>query len=118
MLELEPTPARTPAEGRGGLTHERLAWLIQLRWGATIYGEVELSLRPSDRRGLLLGLYVEPRHRRRSVGRVLAPVGSSLPWWVQLEREPTREARRRRILGRIGALPAPARLCSHQETEG
>ncbi|MET8848485.1 hypothetical protein [Amycolatopsis sp. NPDC004625] len=38
--------------------------MIQLRWGATIYGQVELSLCPIDRRGLLLGLHVEPRHRR------------------------------------------------------
>jgi signal transduction histidine kinase len=36
MLELEPTPARTPAERRPGLTHERLAWLIQLRWFALV----------------------------------------------------------------------------------
>jgi hypothetical protein len=45
--------------------------LIQLRWGATIYGQVELSLCPIDRRGLLLGLHVEPRHRLRGVGSVL-----------------------------------------------
>ncbi|MEQ0560985.1 hypothetical protein ABJI51_18020 [Amycolatopsis sp. NEAU-NG30] len=37
--------------------------LIELRWGATIYGQVELSLCPVDRCGLLLGLHVEPRHR-------------------------------------------------------
>jgi GNAT superfamily N-acetyltransferase len=50
--------------------------LIQLRWGATIYGQVELSLCPIDRRGLLLGLYVEPRHRRRDAGRVLVHAAS------------------------------------------
>ncbi|MEV5721732.1 GNAT family N-acetyltransferase [Amycolatopsis mediterranei] len=46
--------------------------LIQFRWGATIAGQVELSLCPVERRGLLLGLHLEPKHRRRGVGRVLA----------------------------------------------
>ncbi|WP_442874498.1 hypothetical protein [Amycolatopsis sp. NBC_00438] len=43
-----------------------------MRWGVTIYGQVELSLCPVDKRGLPLGLHVEPRHRRRGVGRMLA----------------------------------------------
>ncbi|MGV9366041.1 hypothetical protein [Amycolatopsis sp. NPDC003731] len=38
--------------------------------GAAIYGHVDLSLCPVNRRGMLLGLRVESR--RRGVGRVLA----------------------------------------------
>jgi hypothetical protein len=37
-------------------------------WGVTIYGQAELSLCPIERRGLLLGLHVELRLRRRGIG--------------------------------------------------
>jgi len=40
---------------------------IQLRCGTTIYDQVELSLCPIDRGGLLLGLPVEAPHRRQAL---------------------------------------------------
>ncbi|GAB3167400.1 hypothetical protein GCM10027258_92690 [Amycolatopsis stemonae] len=92
--------------------------LIQLRWGATIYGQVELSLCPVDRRGLLLGLHVEPRHRRRGVGRVLARAaaarGAGFSWSANPAEEPDVAA----FWARVGAPPAPANPCSHQEDSG
>ncbi|MEV6914659.1 hypothetical protein AB0M83_06750 [Amycolatopsis sp. NPDC051106] len=47
----------------------RPAGLIQLRWGTTIYCQVQPSLCPAARRGLR---DVEARHHRRGIGRVLA----------------------------------------------
>lgn len=93
--------------------------LIQLRWGATIYGQVELSLCPLDRRGLLLGIHVEPQHRRRGVGRVLARAaaarGAGYRWSANPPDEPDSAA----FWARIGPPPpAPAAPCSHQQAAG
>jgi GNAT superfamily N-acetyltransferase len=86
--------------------------------GATIYGQVELSLCPVDRRGLLRGLHVEPRHRRRGVGRVLALAaaarGGGFSWSANPPDEPDAAA----FWARIGAPRAPAKPCSHQEAAG
>ncbi|MEV6832122.1 hypothetical protein [Amycolatopsis sp. NPDC051102] len=92
--------------------------LIQLRWGATIYGHVELSLCSVDRCGLLLGLHVEVRHRRRGVGRVLthaaAARGSGFAWSANPPEEPGAAA----FWAKIATPRAPASPCSHQEAAG
>ncbi|GHG30031.1 MULTISPECIES: GNAT family N-acetyltransferase [Amycolatopsis] len=91
---------------------------IQLRWGATIYGHVELSLCPVDRRGLLLGLHVEPRHRRRGVGRVLARAAAARGGGFSWSANPPDEADAAALWARVGAPRAPASPCSHQEAAG
>ena len=44
---------------------------ILLRLGSTIFGQIQLTLCELDRCAVLLGLAVEPQHRRRGAGSVL-----------------------------------------------
>jgi GNAT superfamily N-acetyltransferase len=92
--------------------------LIQLRWGATIYGQVELALCAVDRRGVLLGLHVEPRHRRRGVGRVLARAAAARDGGFSWSANPPHEPDAAAFWAKVGAPRAPASLCSHQEAAG
>jgi hypothetical protein len=80
---------------------------IQLRWGATIYGQVELSLCAVDRRGLLLGLHIELRHRRRGVGRVLARAAAARGVGFNWSANPPEEADAAAFWARVGAPRAP-----------
>ncbi|MDX3187472.1 hypothetical protein PV458_03580 [Streptomyces sp. MN03-5084-2B] len=85
---------------------------------ATIYGQVELSLCPIDRRGLLLGLRVEPRHRRRGVGRVLIKAATARGGEFDVTANPLEERGAAAFWAKVNTPPAPASPCSHQEAAG
>ena len=89
--------------------------MIQLRWGTTIYGQIALSLCRIERRGLVLSLEVEPRHRRRGVGQLLVAAartrGAGYDWSSNsIGTDPIVVA----FWARIGAPRVPAQPCSHQ----
>lgn len=93
---------------------------IQLRWGTTVYGQIQLSLCLVDRAALLVGVHVEQQHRRRGVGTVLVAAararGHSYRWSANppATRDPITDA----FWARLGAPPSPARPCSHQQAAG
>lgn len=93
---------------------------IRLRLGSTIFGYVELTLCEVDRRAVLLGLEVEPAHRRRGAGRVLVAAAvaraAGYDWsTVPVGTDPVAVAfaARTRLPG-----PAPPYACSHQVAAG
>jgi hypothetical protein len=71
--------------------------------GATIYGQVELSLCTIDRRGLLPGL---------------ARAAAARGVWFNWSAKPPDEAEVAAFWARVGAPRAPASRCLHQEVAG
>lgn len=86
-----PGPAAAPAARHRPGRRPRRDRVHPAAVGRDDLRPVELSLRPVDRHGLLLGLHVEARDRRRGVGRVLARAaaarGDGFSWSANLPDE-------------------------------
>jgi hypothetical protein len=93
---------------------------ILLRHGSTIFGHVQLTLCELDRCAVLLGLEVEPQHRRRGAGRVLVAAakarGDGYRWSSNpIGTDPVAIA----FWGRVGLLgESPSAGCTHQIDAG